>query len=137
MEVITTQFPPVGTLLTFAQFLLVSIVGLRKQLVILPHIYTRHDAVHHVGAKILRRWTSMSKQRTLRIVVQSDNGYDRNDLSTFVQELASFIEAGTRELIQIFPVTQVQPLPDSAVFMGRFITGLRFVSPVISCYQEN
>ncbi|KAH8102809.1 UAA-domain-containing protein [Phellopilus nigrolimitatus] len=52
LELITSQYPPAGSLITFAQFLLVALVGLRKQLIILPKRVPRADALKHVIAEL-------------------------------------------------------------------------------------
>ncbi|EJD00879.1 UAA-domain-containing protein [Fomitiporia mediterranea MF3/22] len=49
LEVITSQYPPAGTLITFAQFLFVALVGLRKQLILLPMRVARQDALRRVA----------------------------------------------------------------------------------------
>ena len=70
LELITTQYPPAGTLITFTQFLLVTLASLRNQLVFNPTPVTSHTAVQNIVNRLedLQRRTPQSHR--LRVLLR-------------------------------------------------------------------
>lgn len=54
LEIITSQYAPTGTLLTFAQFSAVAFFGLRKQLLVLPHRISLKEMIQRVAGMAVR-----------------------------------------------------------------------------------
>ncbi|KAI5122168.1 hypothetical protein M0805_007066 [Coniferiporia weirii] len=81
LEVITSQYPPAGTLVTFAQFLLVALVGLRRQLVLLPRRVPRDNVFKRVAA-------SLHKSGVTNVAVHGQNVHVTR---SFAQDLAAHL----------------------------------------------
>ncbi|KAL5527153.1 hypothetical protein ACEPAG_5944 [Sanghuangporus baumii] len=90
LEIITSQYAPTGTLLTFAQFLAVAVVGLRKQLFVLPNRIQRQEGVQRVAKMIV-----CAKANFISVY-----GPDEPISEEFVQELASAVEGSIIEIIE-------------------------------------
>ncbi|THH11262.1 hypothetical protein EW145_g775 [Phellinidium pouzarii] len=89
LEVITSEYPPAGTLVTFAQFLLVALVGLRNQLVVLATRIPRVEALQRAIA-LLRN----SNVNNVTIY-----GPNTRITRTFAQELAALVEGTLSERV--------------------------------------
>ncbi|KAL5488285.1 YEA4_2 [Sanghuangporus weigelae] len=90
LEIITSQYAPTGTLLTFAQFLAVAVVGLRKQLFVLPYRISRQEGVQRVAKMIVCAKANFT----------SVYGPDEPISEEFVQELSSAVEGSITETIE-------------------------------------
>lgn len=89
LELITSQYPPAGTLITFAQFLFVALVGLRKQLVILPPRVSRKAALKKVADTI-------RSTPARRILVY---GSDESECRIFAKELVLLVGGNLAETV--------------------------------------
>ncbi|KAG8960603.1 golgi uridine diphosphate-N- acetylglucosamine transporter [Tulasnella sp. 419] len=75
LELMTSQNPHAGTLLTFCQFLIVTLVSLPKQLVIKPpKPVIRKDLIEDVAQDILRTRSNLDPSLVLRVLVSKANG---------------------------------------------------------------
>jgi solute carrier family 35 (UDP-xylose/UDP-N-acetylglucosamine transporter), member B4 len=100
LEVATSQNPHAGTLITFAQFVLVSIYGLWKHITVAPALTAREDVLRIVAAQIVRLHsrgtaavgTSRSAARSVYVALEGRTG------GAFADELARAIAAGPRAL---------------------------------------
>ncbi len=86
MELITTQYPPFGTLITFAQFLFVSIAGLPKHVSVKPPEISGQEAYRCV-ANLARQGNTGRA-----IIAVLDRGLSREIIAKFLRGLSGFLE---------------------------------------------
>ncbi|TDL29144.1 UAA-domain-containing protein [Rickenella mellea] len=73
LELITSQYTHTGSLITFAQFLLVTVIGLRKQLVIRPPSVTREEAFGLICVRLSALKESHAETTPLRVALAGPN----------------------------------------------------------------
>ncbi|KDQ12692.1 hypothetical protein BOTBODRAFT_176127 [Botryobasidium botryosum FD-172 SS1] len=88
LELVTSQNPRAGTLLTFAQFLLVTLVALPKQLHVRSPRCTRQELLHHVATAIISARQARKSKGVLRVAI---DGVDGVSNMGFADELAAYL----------------------------------------------
>ncbi|KAL5508485.1 YEA4_2 [Sanghuangporus vaninii] len=115
LEIITSQYAPTGTLLTFAQFLAVTVVGLSKQLFVLPYRIPRQEGVQRVAKMIV-----CAKANFISVY-----GSDERISEEFVQELSSAVEGTITETTEQDPDPGYENRSVSFVATGKHFNIVR------------
>ncbi|KAF8576216.1 UAA-domain-containing protein [Ramaria rubella] len=129
LELATSQNPHAGSLITFAQFLLVSIYGLRKHITVAPNATLRKDLVCKVAANILERYAKKPTAEQVFVAVEGPasvshafGGEVAHELELACPELAlkRFTAAGTQstnDVACLDGIWDLSPLEESIVLI--------------------